>query len=79
MRISFRHPRRHDGYSPIKFCGDPNKRKDIWMIEFGPGMHFFKENLSKDQSESSYVNCAYLDSFLSWIAPSDLYSNLGSQ
>ena len=50
------------------------------MIEFGPGMHFFEEILSKDQSESSHANRAYLDSFLlSWTAPGDLYTNLGSR
>ena len=48
------------------------------MIEFGPGMHFFKEILSKDRSESSHANCAYLDGFLlSWTALRNLYSNLG--
>ena len=49
------------------------------MIEFGPGMYFFKEILSKYQSESGHANCSYLDSFLfSWTAPRDFYSNLGS-
>ena len=50
------------------------------MIEFGPGMHFFKEILSKNQSESSHLNFTYLDRFLlSWTAPRDLYSNLDSR
>ena len=81
VRISLRHPWRNNRHSPFEFRSNPNERKDIWMIEFGPGMYFFEEFLYKDQSGLSHANCIYLDGFLiSWkTASRSLYSNLGAQ
>ena len=81
-RSSFLHPRRNNRYGQIKLRSDPNEGKDIFMCEFGPGMHFFQEFLSKNQSRSKHANFTHLDSFhIPWntTGTRSLYGHLGSR
>ena len=66
--------------SLMKLCSDPNERKDIWVTELGPGMHFIQECLFNNQRRSKHANCMHLDGFLVSLKTRlrSLYSHLGS-